>query len=67
MTVRGIAVVRDCPYCGGSGDCPGLSKYRQRKPTRCPVCYGKGRTAHRWDGDEFVPLDPDEVEQLEMT
>ncbi len=51
--------VRACPYCGGDG----LNPLYSANQGRCPVCHGKGRTAHCWNGDEFVPLNPDEVEQ----
>jgi DnaJ-class molecular chaperone len=55
----GEAVVRTCICCDGTGlD----TRYDVPQPGRCPVCGGKGRTAHRWEGDEFVVLDPDEVE-----
>ena len=54
-------VIRTCIWCGGSGKDP---SYDVPRPARCPVCGGKRRTAHRWEGDTFVPLDPDEVELL---
>lgn len=51
----GEVVIRTCVCCDGTGN---DSMYEWKSP--CPVCHGKGRTAHRWEGDTFVPLDPDQ-------
>ena len=57
-------VIRRCVMCDGTGK---DQMFAVPNPARCRVCGGKGRTAHRWEGDTFIPMDPDGALQRALT
>ena len=55
----GETMILTCAFCRGEKSDPRFADGKGK----CPVCRGKGLTAHRWEGNTFVILNPDDHQQ----